>query len=517
MLPDISAQNINKMYSYVMKNWLILLTAGALIALGLGLRLLDLTDPPLDFHAWRQLRSATIARGMYYTMHPGDDPEITETAISLGNTFEKLEPEIFERIVATTYYLLGGEDLWIARLWAILFWSVGGFFLFDLSRRIASIKAALISLAFYLALPFSVVVSRSFLPDVPMSMFVILSSYSLYRWAEVRSWRWAILAGSFSGLAILFKVFAVFPVFFVAFFVVISNMKLKEAVRSLHVWIIGLISVLLPASYYFVETADRVGGYLSDLVFAFTHLLITPEFYIRWSKVLDDHFGFLFITLGLVSIAIAQKNGRPVVAGLWLGYLLFGMSVPSLIISHTYYNTVLIPIVAISLAPTAEPLMAQISRLTLQGKIFLLPIGLFALGYPSIMARNQLLARNYREEIKGWIKIGQELPENASMIGITHDYNTRLRYYGWTFVAQWPHVSDYEMHILAGGNYDPNDESIINDFKRRTQGFEYFIVTAFAELDAQAMLKSILYENYPYVIGDGYVLFDLRETELGQP
>lgn len=481
--------------------------------LGLGLRLLDLTDPPLDFHAWRQLRSATIARGMYYAIDPVADPEITETAISLARTFDKLEPEIFERIVAFTYFILGEENLWIARIWAIIYWFVGGIFLFDLSRRFASIHGAFLALAFYMALPFSVVVSRSFLPDVPMTMFVILSTYSLYRWSEVRSWRWTILAGLFSGLAILFKVFAVFPIFFVAFLIVIANMKLKIAIKDSQVWVIGLISVLLPSIYYFVQTGYRAGDYLSGWVFAFTNLLTTPGFYIRWSQTLDNHFGFLFIALGLIGVTIAQNNGRTVLSGLWLGYLLLGLSVPSLITSHTYYNTVLIPIVAISLAPMVDLLPARLSNLTPKWKILLFAIGLFALGYPSISARKLLLARNYREEIKGWIKMGQELPEYARMIGITHDYNTRLKYYGWSDVAQWPHISDYEMRILAGGNYDPEDESIVNDFMWRTDGFDYFVVTAFGELDAQIMLKSILYENYPSTSGDGYIFFDLRKLE----
>jgi 4-amino-4-deoxy-L-arabinose transferase-like glycosyltransferase len=454
---------------------------------------------------------------MYYEMDPKDDPEITEAAIILGDSFEKLEPEIFERIVAITYFIFGEENLWVARIWGIIFWFVGGIFLFDLSRRIASINGAFISLAFYMVLPFSVVVSRSFLPDVPMTMFVILSAYSLYRWVEARSWRLTFLAGLFSGLAILFKVFAVFPVFFVAFLLVLSNMKLKVALKNPQVWVVGLISVILPSSYYLVQTLDRAGGYLSDWVFAFTHLLVTPGFYIRWAQMLDYNFGLLFITLGLVGVTIAQGRGRIMLTGLWLGYIFIGISVPSLITSHTYYNTVLIPITAISLAPIADLLLVRISKLPLRWKILLLPIGLVALGYPAITARNQLLARNYREEIKGWVKMGEELPVNARIIGMTHDYNTRLKYYGWVAVAQWPHFSDFEMHILAGGNYDPGDESIINDFMRRTEGFEYFIVSAMNELDAQTMLKSILYENYPSTTGEGYILFDLRALDHDQP
>ncbi|GMR11340.1 MAG: hypothetical protein BMS9Abin28_2170 [Anaerolineae bacterium] len=43
------------------------------------------------------------------------------------------------------------------------------------------------------------------------------------------------------------------------------------------------------------------------------------------------------------------------------------------------------------------------------------------------------------------------------------------------------------------------------------QGFDYFLVTLFNELDDQPVLSDVLYSNYPYQEGDdGYVLFDLK-------
>ena len=44
---------------------LTLLVIGILL-LGLGLRLYDLTDQPIDFHSTRQLRNAVVARAIYY-------------------------------------------------------------------------------------------------------------------------------------------------------------------------------------------------------------------------------------------------------------------------------------------------------------------------------------------------------------------------------------------------------------------------------------------------------------------
>jgi hypothetical protein len=493
--------------------WTQILPLLLICLLGLGLRFLDLTDPPLDFTPWRQLRSATIARGMYYDMLPTEGDTRHEIASSLGKSFEKLEPEIFERIVALSYLVMGEESLPIARVWAIIFWMIGGFFLYDLSRRISSATAALASLSFYMVLPFSVVVSRSFLPDVLMTMWVIISVYSLYQWIENHTWKWAFLYGLISGLAILTKVFAVFPISLTALFLTLSSWKPKDAIRDRQVWLFSILVVIIPASYYLIQTFDRAGSYLSYWVFAFSDLLTTRSFYTLWMDVLDRLIGFLPISLALTGALIAAKRNRMLLFGLWAGYLFVGLSVPSLIYSHTYYNTQLIPIVALSLAPLADLVVREVKQQSAPIRVLFIITCLYALGYPALEARRQLLAKDYREEIKGWIQMGEEIPSVGKLIGLTHDYNNRLAYYGWKDVAQWPHLSDYEMLSLAGGNYDPNDNAIIEEFTRRTNGYDYFIVTLFGELDSQPMLKSILQENYPYITGEGYILYNLREPK----
>ncbi len=66
--------------------WLEILLVAALLALGLTLRLMNLTNPPLDFQPTRQLRAEIIARGMYYQMQANADPKLRETAIGIWST-----------------------------------------------------------------------------------------------------------------------------------------------------------------------------------------------------------------------------------------------------------------------------------------------------------------------------------------------------------------------------------------------------------------------------------------------
>ena len=106
-----------------------------LLFLGLGLRLYDLTDQPIDFHPTRQLRGAIVARGMYYEMLPDADPELRQKAINFWASTGEYEPPFLERMVALTYLIVGGEYPWIARIYNALLWIIGGAALFALARR----------------------------------------------------------------------------------------------------------------------------------------------------------------------------------------------------------------------------------------------------------------------------------------------------------------------------------------------------------------------------------------------
>jgi len=212
--------------------WLLALL---LLVLGLGLRLYDLTDQPIDFHSTRQLRGAIIARGMYYRMLPDADPELREQAISFWNSTGQYEPSLVENVVARTYRWIGAETLWVSRIYTSLFWVIGGVALFVLALRLTSPAGGLFALGYYLVLPFAVQASRSFQPDPGMVMWIVLSVYALYRWGEKPGWRWAILAGALGGIAVLTKVVAAYIVGAAAVAVVLSSLGLRRSWRSLQV------------------------------------------------------------------------------------------------------------------------------------------------------------------------------------------------------------------------------------------------------------------------------------------
>ena len=505
--------------------WVLLV---ALLLLGLGLRLLDLTDPPLDFHPSRQLRAAIIARGMYAEMldsrlgaptwlesspwagiTPSNlDSDQRQSAINMWRSMAIYEPQIFERLVAVSYWLLGAEILWVARLYSALFWILGGIALFELARRTTSFQGGILALAFYLFLPFSVSASRSFQPDPLMVSLILWAAYSAYRWSEEKTWRWAIATGIISSLAVLIKAPAALQIGLMLTFLVLVSWGFKQAIRQPQVWLVVALSVSLPMIFYILQRGNRSSAYLDFWSTSFSDMLLEPGFYIRWLLFLQHNvMGISLFFIGLAGIALLSSRVRAIALGLWIGYGCSGLMMPYLIASHDYYSLPLVPAVALSLAPLVAPITQIISRQSMPWKFIFYATLSVALAYPVWLTRSTMLARDYRPEIIGWQIIGQELPQDEPIIAITHDYGHRLRYYGWVSVELWPSSSDQALAALRSGN--PADTLI--EFNKLTEGYGYFLVTLPNQLAAQPQLSEILNNNYPLLAeGSGYLLFDLN-------
>ncbi|HSB65571.1 MAG TPA: glycosyltransferase family 39 protein [Anaerolineales bacterium] len=480
-----------------------------IFAIGIGVRLVNLTNPPLDFHAWRQLRSAAIARGFFYQMMPSADPALRQKAIEIGNSNPFLEPPIFERIVAITYRLVGHEYLWIARLYAIFFWGMGGIGLFLLARKITSAYGALFTEAVYLLIPFGIFASRSFQPDPLMVMWIIWAAYGLYNWSVTKTWKWALLAGVLSGIAVLIKVFAVFPITAMAIGLSLTTWPFRKLIKQPQVWIAAAIMIIIPGIYYLVLMGQAGPEYISGWVLSFSGLLTKGWFYKRWLDMLQNLVDLTLVIIAALSVLLLSGRARTLLIGMWIGYLLIGLSVPSLIISHSYYNLFIVPVIALSLAALGHLL---VKHLVLQGfiwKVAFVGVALIGIFYPAWNARTQLVRDDYHNEVLGWIKMGREMPANARIIAISQDYNARLQYYGWVLLQSWPLTGDQQMGVLAGGNMDMNDPYWDTYFLSRKANADYFLITNMAELDSQPRLKANL-EAYPFVEGQGYILYDLR-------
>jgi hypothetical protein len=115
---------------------------------------------------------------------------------------------------------------------------------------------------------------------------------------------------------------------------------------------------------------------------------------------------------------------------------------------------------------------------------------------------------NYRDQPGFYAGLGDQL-RDYSVVSITPDYGYRLDYWGWKPTINWMSVGDFVIRELAGMDLD---KAAI--FAESVEGRELFLVTHFAEFDRQPDVKELLFDTYPiYDQGEGYLIFDLRETQ----
>ncbi len=483
-----------------------------LILLGFGLRMIDLTDPPLDFNPTRQFRGAVVARSIYYQLVPSSDAYIQQQALSARNSVSDLEPPILETVVALGYLLAGGEYLWIARIITSLLWVLAAIPLFALAREFTSRGAALLGVAYYLFLPFAVAASRSFQPDPFMVFWLILTMYAAYRWSETRQWNWAILAALSGGIAILVKAFAAYFVLGVLAAVILFTLGLRAAWRDRQVWAMVVICILPAALFYVVSSGGSSGGYIQNWIVALLPLAFQPGFYVLWGELLSDLFGPALLVFALAGVFIVSPRARWLLVGAWAGYMVYGITLPHQTTTHDYYHLFLVPLLALSMAPFAQ---FAVKRITAQARFWQASFILLVTGSLFFMAwisRSNMLGVDFRSEPVFWERIGAEVPTDGNTIGLVQAYGNLLTYYGWRRVELWPITGELSLATLRGNQQDDFDQFFLD----RTEGMDYFLVTSFNQLEQQPLLADYLQTHFSiYSEGDGYIIYDLHSTVSG--
>jgi 4-amino-4-deoxy-L-arabinose transferase-like glycosyltransferase len=486
--------------------------AAAMLA-SFGLRMINLKDPPLDFASTRQLFSALKARGIYY-QYVTDVPAATRNqAISLGDV-GIVEPPILENIVAQTYRLTG-EYLWIARIYSSFFWVIAGLALFLLIREFASTSAAMVGTLFYLFVPFGVIASRAFMPDPLMVCLIIFTLWALFRWQNTSRWKWAITFGIFAGTALFVKNLSSFIIVGGFAGVILGARGLKRSIRDLQVWTMAVLLVL-PVGIYTLYGTLKLGLAGQFALRFFPKMWIDPAFYFRWAFTVNANIGWTAVLLAALSIFLADpKRERPLLIGMWVGYLLFGMTFSYYFYTHDYYQLSFIPVVAISMAPGLRLFFERFFQHSpgLFPRLVLTIIVLIGIAIPAWYARDLIVQANYYDQPGFWAEVGDKLGHDGGVVGLTEDYGYRLAYWGWQGSTNWFTSADIGLRYLAGQNVD-----LMQTFQHDTAGKKYFLVTLFGELDKEPTVKDLLYKDYPiYAQGPYYVIFDLQHPLKPQP
>ena len=485
-----------------------------LLAIGIGIRLFDITDPTFQT---RQLHGAVLARGMYYKMNPYADPQLRELAISFWKSTTQYEPPILERLAAYTYLIIGREEEWIGRLYSSIFWVAGGIGLFTLAQRmfaeIANSRAlkiaCLVGLGYYLISPFSVESSRDFQSDPGMVFWSILYLWALFVWVDRKSWKMTLLCGFLSGIAILVKITAVFILLPTFAAVLLYGSGWKRLWKFPQVW---TILILMGAPTIIYMLSSRVQGnaltYFQNTTLALSGLLTKPSFYISWINFLQSLISLPMLLLGWIGLTLSPPRSRTVLISIWLGYVLYGAAFPHQIYTHDYYHLRMVPIVALCIVPAVSILLQDIDFNNQVNRIILSLLAIIAIGFPVWVSYSNFTKVDNRPQAIRWQEISARIPTDGKIVAMTQEYGFPLMFYGWRKVQLWPSLSEQELKALRG-----NPKKFEHLLEEYLQGNDYFLVTDMKQFQVQTDLRERLFGTYPLIIDEvDFLLFDLKPS-----
>ncbi len=315
------------------------LLVGCVVALGVGVRLLDFNDPPLDFHPIRQFQGALIARHFYYLLG-GASTALERSANSEMLAFH--EPPINELLGAGIMRLLGHESLGVLRGIALVEYVLAALVLYLLLQRLAKPVGQLAGLAVFLLWPFGIIVSRAFLPDILMVLFAELTLLAALRHQEKRTLPSIGLVALAAAAAMLVKLQAA-PLLLPL--LAWAVLQLRPRVLRLLAGLLMTIGSVLPALAWIAVT--RIP---SDTVFV-PSLLTSSDFYASWTLQLLNILG-PGLLLVVLFVLLAPGAGRGLVPlRLWgAGYLLYAVLLDYRVETHSYYSLFVVPLAALCVA-----------------------------------------------------------------------------------------------------------------------------------------------------------------------
>jgi hypothetical protein len=299
-----------------------------ILALALLLRCWRLTDPPWDYHNWRQTITLMVARDFARHQMPLLHPQVQWVSHNRPSDPSYFSAEFsIQSIAAALLYDLFGESDTLARLVVIAFSLAGTWFLYNLLDRRAGPRAAALGAAIYALLPYHLFFGRVFMPEIPAVSLALGALDMLDR-------RRPALATLLAGAAILQKLTVAF-LFLPAAYIALRDMP----VFSLSA---------LPAIFWYLHAAalSRASGFAIMQPFRFgrdLQLWLQPAFLAQIGKALAME-AFSLAGLALVLAGCLARGRTARIFRLWIaGAASILILTPSLLPANHYYLSVLLP------------------------------------------------------------------------------------------------------------------------------------------------------------------------------
>lgn len=339
---------------------------GIVLLFGFWVRLYKIDNPIADWHSWRQADTASVSRYFYkYEFNPfvpkydnlhGE----SEPYFPNPQGLRLVEFPIYNVAVYLLYLVNNGVDERLARLVSI-FASLGSaVLLFLIVKRFWGLVLAYLSAVIFLLLPFNIYFSRVILPEPTLIFLSLGMFYFTERWIWENSRKLYFASVIFTSLAFLVKPTAIFYLLPLIYSYYQKEGRLLPIPTRYFLWFVPTLAPFLAWRLWigrFPEGIPSSGWLLNG-----TDIRFRPAF---WRWILGDRFGREILSVAgtfLFFIGILKKPdySNTAESGTGRGGHLFHFWALSLLlyliifatgnVTHDYYQTLIIPVLAIFVA-----------------------------------------------------------------------------------------------------------------------------------------------------------------------
>jgi hypothetical protein len=451
----------------------------AIIAIiSIAVRLWKIDQPIADWHSFRQVDTASVARIFTIKgidlLHPRyHDLSNIQSGKDNPEGWRMVEFPLYQGIAAFVYKIIPFVSLEIyLRLITILCSTLTGMFLGIMVARRTTRATGVMTFFAYALFPFSIFYGRAVLPDPFMVFLSILSLFILDTRNQTISWVRTVISGVFAACALLVKPQAAFLLLPVLVLFFNRPIRISQIMKLL-LW--GLI-VIIPFILWRMWILQYPEGIpASDWLFNQNNIRFKGAWFFwlfadRIGRLILGYWGLIPFGFGL--IAVSRKEGV-FFRLLLIGSLSYLVIIAGGNVQHDYYQILLLPVISIYVGKGIFYLWMQkekdLSTLGSRGLVIISLLFLFAFSWYTV--RTYYWIRP--DIIEAGAVADRLLPKDAKVITA---YNGDTTFLYQTKRSGWPLNFEIDKKISMGATHYLTVSSLDTDMEAHELAEKYTVL-----------------------------------------
>jgi Dolichyl-phosphate-mannose-protein mannosyltransferase len=477
----------------------------AVVSAGILIRLIQISQPFVDFWCWRQTDVAMIAENFYSNGFNILYPQVNWGGSNPGYVGTEFQLVPF---IAAVVYLIFGVQPWIGRSVSVFFFVLSVPFLYLLVKNTINTRSALFAVVFYTIAPLSIFSSRSFMPDMASLSLSIVAIYLSTEWLARRTdFRLQAALCVTTALSILVKLPAM--VIGVPILYMVLAKYGGQALLQRKLWLYASSSVIVPGLWY-------AHAYLISVTHYPHHIFGSGLFgIVEASKYIDilrntatSNLTPIVFALMIVGIILPRRNQYGRLFDWWLvGSAVFVILLGEGHSRHIWYQLPVTAVGSVFASMALDFLIQCIEKYRIRLLAGLAVTSVFLLtSYYSLWYVQPLYIPWALPSLKVGKHIDRIAPQEALLI-VPGSGDPTTMYYakrrGWHFLGDG-----------RVGSYPATSELAIVDVEnRRHQGAIFLVLTKYTLWYLEwykGLERHLNYYYRPISDGQDYLIFDLR-------